>query len=100
MITVRAKGRLLRSRDALALLAFLLLSSAAYVARNANGLQLPTRVLRLEHLLAIMLQTNRPKDRQRASMLAGEAAFDAPLLETILDRYQLTAVWEKIRSPA
>jgi hypothetical protein len=58
----------------------------------------PTRVLRLEHLLAIMLQTNRPKDRQRAAMVAGLAAFDAVLLDSLLDRYQLTAAWKKIRS--
>src|SRR5689334_5618218 len=51
MITVRAKGRLLRSRDALTLSAFVLLLSATYLARNANGLRLPVRVLRLEELI-------------------------------------------------
>jgi hypothetical protein len=59
-----------------------------------------TRVLRLEHLLAIMLQTARPKDRQRVALLAAQGTFDTPLLQAILDRHQLATAWEKIRSQA
>ena len=61
--------------------------------------QTPTRVLRLEHLLAIMLQTDRPKDRQRAALLATNASFDNARLEVILTRHQLTDAWKRIRSP-
>ena len=58
----------------------------------------PTRVLRLEHLLAIMLQTGRPKDRQRAVMLDTSATFDESRLLDILTRYGLTDQWQQIRS--
>lgn len=58
----------------------------------------PTRVLRLEHLLAIMLQTGRPKDRQRAALLATGATFDEPRLLDILTRHGLTDQWQQIRS--
>lgn len=58
----------------------------------------PTRVLRLEHLLAIMLQTGRPKDRQRAALLATNAVFDESRLHDILTRHGLTDQWQQIRS--
>ena len=61
--------------------------------------QTPTRVLRLEYLIAIMLQTDRPKDRQRAAFLAATASFDNHRLEGILSRHQLTDAWNRIRSP-
>ena len=59
----------------------------------------PTRVLRLEHLLAIMVQTGRPKDWQRATMVAASAAFDETKLLDILNRHGLTETWNRIRSP-
>ncbi len=58
-----------------------------------------TRVLRPEHLLAIMLQTDRPKDRERAALLASTGAFDGGRLDAILERYGLAAAWNRIRSP-
>ena len=61
--------------------------------------QTPTRVLRLEHLLAIMLQTDRPKDRQRTALLATSSTFDSARLEDILSRHQLTDAWKRIHSP-
>ena len=67
-------------------------------AEGKNFGTTPTRVLRLEHLLAIMLQTGRPKDRQRAAMLATTAAFDEPRLQDILTRHRLTDQWQQIRS--
>ena len=59
----------------------------------------PTRVLRLEHLLAIMLQTGRPKDWQRAAMVSASAPFDEIQLLDILNRHGLTETWNRIRSP-
>jgi hypothetical protein len=58
-----------------------------------------THVVRLEHLLAIMLQTDRAKDRERAALLATSGAFDAERLDAILDRYDLATAWNRIRSP-
>ena len=67
-------------------------------AEGQNFGTTPTRVLRLEHLLAIMLQTGRPKDRQRAAMLATAATFDEPRLQDILTRHGLANQWQQIRS--
>ncbi len=55
----------------------------------------PVRVLSLEHLMAIMLQTNRPKDRERLAMLAGNEAVDRERLNDILLRYQLVDAWNR-----
>ncbi|MSU35027.1 MAG: hypothetical protein EXS36_07920 [Pedosphaera sp.] len=56
----------------------------------------PVRVLRLEYLMAIMLQTNRPKDRQRLAMLVGNAAIDNARLCDILLRHNLLAAWKTL----
>ncbi len=49
-----------------------------------------TRVLRPEHLAAIMVQTGRNKDRQRFSTFMQEAELDADYLRDMLERHQLT----------
>lgn len=48
-----------------------------------------TRVFRPEHLMAIMLQTGREKDRQRFAAFERQASFDEDLLRTILQRHGL-----------
>ncbi len=55
-----------------------------------------TKVLTLEHLLAIMVDTNRPKDRERIKNLLGTVPFDKKSLGKILDRHSLRIKWEKI----
>jgi hypothetical protein len=55
----------------------------------------PTRVLRAEHLAAIMLQTGRDKDRQRFATFLAEAKFDRALLEEIVQRHQLETRWKQ-----
>ena len=49
----------------------------------------PTRVLRAEHLLAIMVQTGRAKDRQRVALFLEQAEIDVAELEAILSRHNL-----------
>jgi hypothetical protein len=49
----------------------------------------PTRVLRAEHLIAIMLQTARDKDRQRFAAFVQQAKFDEMYLLDILHRHGL-----------
>ena len=56
----------------------------------------PCRVLSLEHLMAIMLQTNRPKDRERLAMLSGSEAVDKERLKDILFRHQLVEAWKRL----
>jgi hypothetical protein len=49
----------------------------------------PTRVLRVEHLLAIAIQTGRSKDRERVCMLREQAIVDMPYLADVLRRHRL-----------
>jgi hypothetical protein len=53
------------------------------------------RVLRAEHLAAIMLQTGRDKDRQRFSTFLVEAELDRARLEDIVQRHQLDTRWKQ-----
>jgi len=63
-----------------------------------NAVSLPfgdttVRVVSPEHLLAIMLQTGRPKDRARAALFVEEAEVDSDRLRQILDRHGLSDRW-------
>lgn len=54
-----------------------------------------TRVLRAEHLAAIMVQTGRDKDRQRFSTFLAEAELDRARLDGIIHRHGLEARWKQ-----
>jgi len=54
-----------------------------------------TRIFSLEHVIAIALQTGRPKDRGRVAMLLSQAKPDMTLLDDILHRYGLKGIWTK-----
>lgn len=54
-----------------------------------------TRVLRVEHLIAISLQTGRPKDRERVRMLREQATVNAAYMVDILRRHQLEEKWNE-----
>ena len=58
--------------------------------------QTPTRVMRVEHLIAIALKTGRAKDRARIALLMEEANVDQALLQAILLRHDLQSRWEKL----
>jgi len=53
-----------------------------------------TRVMRAEHLAAIMLDTARPKDMARISMFIDQGAVDMDALLDILKRYRLMKKWK------
>lgn len=55
----------------------------------------PTRVLRAEHLAAIMVQTGRDKDRQRFSTFLAEAELDRARLNGIMQRHGLEGRWNQ-----
>ena len=59
--------------------------------------ELQTRVIRPEHLVAIMVQTGRHKDRQRFSMFMEQATINNFSLQEILIRYQLEERFHKWR---
>ena len=48
-----------------------------------------TKVLGLEYLVAIMLQTNRPKDRERLVKIFEEVKVDLRFLKKILKKFNL-----------
>jgi hypothetical protein len=51
--------------------------------------RIKTRILGLEYLIAVMLQTYRPKDRERLVKVFEEAKIDLKLLPKILKKYEL-----------
>jgi hypothetical protein len=57
----------------------------------------PVRVVTAEYLMAIMVQTYRPKDRERLVRFLEEATIDHNLLRNILERHHLLAVYEGFR---
>lgn len=56
-----------------------------------------TRVLRPEYLLAIMLQTDRPKDRARMTLFLEGAKMDESKLGRIIKRHKLNEKWRRFR---
>ena len=74
-----------------------LVEEALSAAREVAYGTAQTRVFRAEHLLAIMLQTYRPKDKARAVQMLGEAPVDREQLTRILDRHGLGERWRDFR---
>jgi len=74
-----------------------LVDEAVREARPVLYDSVETRVVRPEHLAAIMLQTYRPKDRERLSILLDEAVIDTGCLLGVLERHGLSARWEEYR---
>jgi len=55
-------------------------------------------VLRAEYLVAIMIQTNRPKDRERLLRFMAESEISTELLDKILIQYNLKTSFDQFRS--
>lgn len=62
--------------------------------------QTTTRVMRVEHLLALALKTGRKKDHARIALLLKEAAVDSDRLADILQRHGLSDQWKRLNLPA
>lgn len=58
--------------------------------------QVDARICRQEHLLAILVQTGRDKDRARIPLLLEGTPPDRQLLEDILERHGLRARWDQL----
>lgn len=56
----------------------------------------PTRVVRFEHLIAIMIQTDRPKDRERLALALEQSRPDLARLRDILARHGLLERWREL----
>lgn len=74
-----------------------LLEEALAEARETMYAEVPTRVLRVEHLLAIALQTGRPKDHERIQLFLKEAVLDRAYLTGIVTRHGLEESWKKVK---
>jgi hypothetical protein len=72
-----------------------LVEEAVKNASTKDYEELKVKVLSMEHLFAVMIDTNRPKDRERIVKLLGEVSFDHKLLESILKRHSLHDKWKK-----
>ena len=59
--------------------------------------QTQTRIVRAEHLMALMLQTYRPKDRERMILFLDEVQLDTIYLEGLLERHKLLKKWHEFR---
>lgn len=66
-----------------------LLDEAVREARAIRFQGTPTRVMRVEHLAAVMIQTGRAKDRERFFKVLDEAKMDPEKLSGIIGRFGL-----------
>lgn len=74
-----------------------LLEESLAEAADIRFKDIPTRVMRAEHLVAVMLQTGRAKDYSRILQFLEEDAVELPLLASVLARHGLTKQWEEFR---
>jgi hypothetical protein len=72
-----------------------LLNEAVREARKIKYQGTETRVMTAEHLLAIMVQTGRAKDRERFFKVLEEAEIDQVKLSRILKRFDLKEKYQK-----
>ena len=59
--------------------------------------KISTYVLKPEYLVAIMLQTFRPKDRERLVRFFEQAKISEKILKPILEKHKLVPVYNKFR---
>lgn len=57
----------------------------------------PARIISVEHLIAILLQTYRGKDKQRVILLIEQAEYDEEKLRAILREFDLEDRWNDFK---
>ena len=72
-----------------------LTETAVVEANTITFAGVTTRLMRAEHLVAIMLDTGRPKDYLRIAMFLEQKAVDTRSLKAVLRRYGLAQKWQK-----
>lgn len=73
-----------------------LVEEALEQAAEMTAERVPTRVFRYEHLLAIMAETGRPRDKAKLSAALESRKPDQSALKDILKRYNLVDKWNAI----
>lgn len=76
-----------------------LLQEALAEVRTFDYQGVSARVMQAEHLVAICVQTGRPKDRLRVHTLVESDGFDVGEFNRILGRYQLAERFEQWKQP-
>jgi len=71
-----------------------LTDEAVEKAQTIKYARVTTRIMRPEHLVAIMLDTGRPKDYLRISMFLEQGAVKTRQLYAVLRRHGLMKKWE------
>ncbi|MEI8341971.1 MAG: hypothetical protein WCH43_10610 [Verrucomicrobiota bacterium] len=72
-----------------------LLREAVNEAQEIDFERVPARVMTAEHLMAVALQTGRPKDFARLVAFMESKVADAARLNDILERHRLTDAWQR-----
>jgi hypothetical protein len=75
-----------------------LVIEAVRAAVTREAADLTTRVMTAEHLMAIALQTGRPKDHARLTMFVESGIADPDRLRDILIRHSLLEAWTKFEN--
>lgn len=57
-----------------------------------------TRIFTQEHLMAICLKTNRPKDLARLLQFVEDASYDQPAFDSVLTRWGLQGAWNDFKN--
>lgn len=71
-----------------------LIDEAIERAQTIEFDEVQSRIMRPEHLVAIMIDTGRAKDYLRINMFLRQGAVDMPLLKPVLERHNLLEKWE------
>jgi hypothetical protein len=74
-----------------------LVEEAIARARSLTVEGVPTFVFTAEHLVAVALETGRPKDKARILQFIEAEAVDQKALAVILDRHGLTQKWKQFK---
>jgi len=75
----------------------LLVEEAVREAREVKYKGVKTRVVQAEHLVAIMLQTGRAKDKVRMVLFLEEAKINRSRLTEVIKRHHLNTQWNRFQ---
>lgn len=74
-----------------------LVEDALREAKLVKYKEVKTRVVQAEHLVAIMVQTGRAKDKARIALFLEEAKIDQKKLMQIIKHHDLNSKWNQLR---